>query len=69
MGGGLSVYSVRIPSDLLFSTICGQILLVACGQIFSDILKRLLVFFEVSLPSDSRNDTAQRVTALPIPPE
>ena len=49
--------------DPLFSTICGQILLVAFGQAVLDMLKWILTFFEVSLSSDSRN----RTTTLPLP--
>ena len=47
----------------LFSTICGQILSVTFGQAFCDIWKVILIFFEVSLSSDSRNHTAKKKDA------
>ena len=40
---------VLINSDLFFSTICGQIFVVACGKIPFDVLELMLTFFEVSL--------------------
>ena len=50
---------VLVPLDLLLSTICGQILFVACGHAFCNIQEIILTFFEVSLSSDFRNHTAK----------
>ena len=46
----LGAHFVLIPSDLSFSAISSQILLITFRQTFLDMLKRMLIFFEVSLP-------------------
>ena len=56
----VGVQLVLVRLDPLFSSTCGQILSVACGQALYDITEIILSFFEVSLSSDSRNHAAKK---------
>ena len=54
-----NAHFVLIPSDLPFSAISNQILLITCRQAFLHMLKRMVTFFEDSVPRWARNVTVR----------
>ena len=47
------------PSDLPFSTMSSQILLITCRQVFLHMLQLMVTFFEASVPRWARNVTVR----------
>ena len=55
----VEVHLFLMRSDHLFSLIWAKILLVACGEIFLDMLKLMLTFFEASLSLKAHKDVTK----------